>query len=1282
MKRSMRQERRHFSANMGWMVERCESRQVLSTLPTGFTENTVVSGLNQPTAMELAPDGRVFVTEQTGALRVIKDGSLLSTPFATFDVDSFFERGLLGVTFDPDFDTNQFVYVYYTVNGTTKHNRVSRLTANGDVMVPGSELILLELNTLNAGNHNGGAIHFGDDGKFYIATGDNALGANAQSFTNLLGKILRINSDGTIPADNPFYATATGDNRAIWAYGLRNPFTFAFDPSSARMLINDVGQNTWEEIDDGIVGSNYGWPASEGPTSNPNFRAPLFAYSHSDPDPNQGGTAITGGAFYSPQTVTFPAEYVGDYFFADYGNNWIRRLELSDNSVSGFATDVDQAIVDLKVTPEGDLLVLQYDFGATGTLTRISANTQPVVTPEISQHPADASTSIGGTVEFSVTATGTAPLAYQWQKNEVDIPDATSSTLTLINVQAEDDGAQFRCVVTNAGGTDTSNTATLTVTSNHVPVPTITLPTSGTRYRAGDVLNFSGSAADPDEGALSSSSLSWRIDFHHATHSHPFYPETSEISSGQVTIPTTGETATNVFYRITLTATDSTGATASVTRDITPLLVSQTLDANVPGATLTLDDQPLAAGRTFASVVGMTRSIGTTPTQTISGQAYEFVRWSDGGAASHTTTAPGRTNTLVAIFRRVADTAPVTATFSVDNGTLTVTSTFASTIIIGEQSGKVFVRNQNVDVTSLGDVSASQVKRLVLIGGSDAERFDLTGINVTKFPALSHVIADLGAGDDLVNGVVTWSGSNSLLGGAGRDTLVGGNGADFLMGDNDQDYLYGAGGLDTLRGGDGDDTLRGGGGNDILEGGAGSDLLLEIGDANFILSATAMTGRDNDPINSMERAQITGGSSGNLLDAASFGGRVTLFGAAGNDTLFGGSGNDLLRGDEDSTNGSGGNDTIFAGGGSDTISGGGGDDNLNGQNGNDSILGDAGNDVLVGGAGLDTILGGAGNDFLSGQTDAGLLFGGDGNDILQGNTANDTLNGDAGDDRLYGLQGNDVINGGDGDDSLLGAIGNDSLRGDAGTDTLQGDVGNDTLDGGADFDRINEVLDTNLTIVGITVTTTGLGADSVLAMERIQVSGGTSHNFFDARQSSVPVFLSGGTGNDTLLGGSNADGISGGEGDDVLSGGAGADVIDGGAGIDYLFENADTDFTINGVAITSSITGTDMPTAVERIALIGGVGANKLDATQATVAVVLIGGRGNDTLLGGAASDTLSGGNRNDATVAGGDGADSLDGGAAADVLENDSADTVVLGAGDTTTADVFTLLPSWIDAL
>src|SRR5688572_5993540 len=245
---------------------------VAATLASGFSETLIAGGLRKPTAMAFAPDGRLFVCEQDGALRVIKNGALLAAPFASLTVNSVGERGLLGVAFDPGFESNRFVYVYYTATTPNVHNRVSRFTAIGDV-AQGNETILMDLEPLGATNHNGGAIHFGVDGKLYIAVGENAVSSNSQTLANRLGKILRINADGSIPADNPFYNQASGVNRSIWALGLRNPFTFAVEPVSGSLHINDVGQSTWEEINLGVAGANYGWPATEGPTSNPAYRS-------------------------------------------------------------------------------------------------------------------------------------------------------------------------------------------------------------------------------------------------------------------------------------------------------------------------------------------------------------------------------------------------------------------------------------------------------------------------------------------------------------------------------------------------------------------------------------------------------------------------------------------------------------------------------------------------------------------------------------------------------------------------------------------------------------------------------------------------------------------------------------------------------------------------------------------------------------------------------------------------------------------------------------------------
>lgn len=617
-------------------------------VPPQFSETQVVSGLSSPTAMAFAPDGRLFICEQGGRLRVVKNGALLSTPFATVSTSQNGERGLLGITFDPDFAVNRHLYVYYTASSPNTHNRVSRFTAsgaNGDV-AEGGETILLDLDALSgATNHNGGALHFGLDGKLYIAVGENATPSHAQTLANLHGKMLRINKDGSIPTDNPFYGQASGKNRAIWNLGLRNPFTFTVQPGTGRIFINDVGQDSREEINDGTPGANFGWPNSEGNTTNPAHKSPFHSYANAGSD-----CAITGGAFYNPPVANFPAEYTGDYFYADYCGGWINRIDIGTKAVSNFATGLSSP-VDLKVGPDG---ALYYLVRGGGIVRRVSYTASQA--PVISTHPANRTVSVGQTAAFSVTATGSAPLSYQWLKNGTNIGGATSASYTTPATTTADNGALYRVRVTNSAGNALSNEAILTVTTNRPPVAAITTPTAGTLFSGGQALTYSGTGTDPDQGNLPGSAFTWQVDLHHDSHSHPFVPPTTGSATGSFTIPTRGETSDNIWYRVSLTVRDNGGLTHTVTRDILPRKATVTLAANPSGLQLTLDGQPVTAPHTFTGVVGIIRSIGAVSPQTNAGGTYTFTSWSDGGAATHEISTPAANATFTAAFTGSAGT--------------------------------------------------------------------------------------------------------------------------------------------------------------------------------------------------------------------------------------------------------------------------------------------------------------------------------------------------------------------------------------------------------------------------------------------------------------------------------------------------------------------------------------------------------------------------------------------------------------------------------------------------
>ncbi|MDQ6639602.1 MAG: PQQ-dependent sugar dehydrogenase, partial [Pseudomonadota bacterium] len=249
-------------------------------------------------------------------------------------------------------------------------------TAAGDVAAAGSEVALVDLPDLSgATNHNGGAMHFGSDGKLYVGVGDNANGAQAQNLALPFGKLLRFKEDGSIPADNPFFATQTGLGRAVWAYGLRNPYTFSVQPGTGRIHINDVGETTWEEIDVGSAGANYGWPGSEGPDNvGAGVTAPLFTYKHSDAAPLGSGPggffkgfAIAGGAFYPP-AGPFPDGYRDQYYFADYVSRFVGRLDLANGNAAYAFASLSGQPVDLLVGSDGAIYVLTR-----AGVTRISA---------------------------------------------------------------------------------------------------------------------------------------------------------------------------------------------------------------------------------------------------------------------------------------------------------------------------------------------------------------------------------------------------------------------------------------------------------------------------------------------------------------------------------------------------------------------------------------------------------------------------------------------------------------------------------------------------------------------------------------------------------------------------------------------------------------------------------------------------------------------------------------------------------------------------------------------
>ncbi len=334
-----------------------------------YTSQQVVNNISSPTAFAFADQNLIFVTEKAGKLRVIKNNTLLSKAAITLSVSTESERGLIGIAVDPEFSSNKLVYLYYTVSGTPKFNRIERYKFESDTLTLSTKQTILELNQLSAGNHNGGALNFGPDGKLYIGVGENAVGSNSQNLDNYLGKILRVNSDGSVPTGNPF--TGNDAKSRIWAYGLRNPYTFTFDPASDRLFINDVGEGTWEEINDGTTGGlNFGWPSKEGKCVNncTGYTDPLYAYGHGNGV--NLGCSIIGGTFFNPTTTNYPTNLKGKYFYTDFCGDWINYIDPSNPVTStNLITSLPGGITYLLTGPDGNLYFLSRANGALYKIT-------------------------------------------------------------------------------------------------------------------------------------------------------------------------------------------------------------------------------------------------------------------------------------------------------------------------------------------------------------------------------------------------------------------------------------------------------------------------------------------------------------------------------------------------------------------------------------------------------------------------------------------------------------------------------------------------------------------------------------------------------------------------------------------------------------------------------------------------------------------------------------------------------------------------------------------------
>jgi glucose/arabinose dehydrogenase len=730
------------------------------SLPPGFEESTAFGDLTQPIAMEFSQDGRVFVAEKSGIIKVFDSmGDVTPTQFADLrtQVHNYWDRGLMSFKLHPDFPAVPYAYVYYvadapiggtaptwgapdvtsdtcptppggTDDGCVVSGRISKLAVSGNTVT--SEEVLIQDWCQQYPSHAGGGITFGADGYLYFAGGDGAAwhfadygqdgdplnpcgdppgGAGtlqtvptaqggrlrAQDLrtpgdpVGLSGSVIRIDPMTGDPAPgNPLSGHADENARRMIAYGLRNPFRMTVRPGTNDMFIADVGGGWWEEIDrvnaDTDPVKNFGWPCYEGGTKDGavvarkltswdamnldmcenlyrdgTAAAPYWAYEHNIPltetdNCDDGGNSISAIEFYPNGSGSFPHEYDGALFFADYSRNCIWVMKKGAN---GLPDPHDLSMfanlfiwpVDMKVGPNGDLFFVDIGMGSIRRISYTGDNNRaPTARAEASPTFGEAPLEVGFDASGSTDPDEGDTLTYAWDLDGDGEFDDSTEEFPRVTYPAGPHDVSLR--VTDQRGA--SHDDTVRINSGETP-PNVTIdaPTAALNWHVGQSVDFSGSATDEQDGTLPASALSWKLVINHcitvdACHAHPVQ-DFEGVSSGTFVAPDHGYPSHLVLE---VTATDSQGLTASETVRLDPRTVNLTLETEPANLNVSFDEKSGTAPLSQEAIVGATTTISAESPQEIGSNYYGFGAWSDGKGQSHELKVPETDTTYTASF--------------------------------------------------------------------------------------------------------------------------------------------------------------------------------------------------------------------------------------------------------------------------------------------------------------------------------------------------------------------------------------------------------------------------------------------------------------------------------------------------------------------------------------------------------------------------------------------------------------------------------------------------------